>query len=139
MVDRNRDPSQPAMPIYFNTCEGHQRMDAKVDRLESQQGELVKSVLQGQRDTLTRFGDVERKIDKNHERTTEKLDGLQDAVTRFLAHQEGIANGKAEVTAEITTKVRSFGKVAKWVAGVLAALAAGGGGVELLRRMIGGE
>lgn len=136
-----RDPSQPRLPVFFDECEKHGRMEIKIDRIESQGHETLKSVLQGQRDTHTRFGDMERKMDRQHESTTGELAGLREAVTEALlakATTNGIVQGRAEMTGEIEVKVRSWGRVLKWVLGVAAALAAGGGATEGLRRLMGG-
>lgn len=129
------------LPIFFDQCEAHSAMEAKLMRIESQQDELYKSVLQGQRDTNTRFGDIDRKMDRQHERTTGEIIGLRKAVlaaTLSHARANGIADGRAEVTGEINTKVQTAAKVAKWIAGVIVALAAGGGTVEGIRRLLGG-
>lgn len=136
-----RDPSQPRLPVFFDECEKHGRMEIKIDRIESQGHETLKSVLQGQRDTHTRFGDMERKMDSNHERTTGEIAGLREAVTKALlakAHTNGIVQGRAEMTGEIEVKVRSWGKIAKWVIGAIVALAAGGGATEGIRRLLSG-
>jgi hypothetical protein len=72
------------------------------------------------------------------ERTTDEILGIREAIALHVAGEKGIANGKAEVTAEIQGQVRSWVRVAKWILGVLAALTAGGGVAEGIRRMIGG-
>jgi hypothetical protein len=72
------------------------------------------------------------------ERTTGDIFGIKEAIALHVASEQGIASGKAEVTAEIQGQVRSWVRVAKWVLGVLAALTAGGGVAEGIRRMFGG-
>lgn len=136
-----RDPSNPRLPVFFDECEKHAVMETKIDRLEMLGGELVKTVLQGQRENVIRFGDIDRKMDHNHERTTGEIAGLREAVTKALlakAHMNGIVQGRAEMTGEIEVTVRSWGKIAKWVIGVILALAAGGGATEGIRRLLGG-
>lgn len=71
------------------------------------------------------------------ERTTGDISGIRVAIAEHIAKESGIANGRAEVTGEIDVKVNRIGKVLKWVLGVVAALAAGGGTVEAIRRMMG--
>jgi hypothetical protein len=72
------------------------------------------------------------------ERTTGELYGIKEAISSHMAHHQGVENGRAEVTGEITAKVRDWAKIGKWVLGAIAALAAGGGATEGLRRLLGG-
>lgn len=139
------DAPTPPLPIFFNICDQHQAFERNIgkamDQLVSQGSENHKSLMQYQRDTETRFVDINKKMDRQHERVTGEVVALREVVTEALlakARSNGIAEGKAELTGEIKTAVRTWGTVAKWVAGVIAAVAATGGAAEGIRRLIGG-
>lgn len=127
--------------VFYNECEKHRDFASEQSRQGSQLSELTKTVLQDQREVHSRFNALDAKMDRQHERVTVEIVGLREAVTQAMlekARSNGIEFGKAEITGEIRTGVRRGVVVAKWILGAVAALLAGGGAVEGMKKLLGG-